>query len=106
MARASCEINDGMIVNLGIGMPTLLPSFIQHKTVIIQSENGLLGVGPYPEPGQEDPDIINAGKETVTMKPGAALFDSAESFAIIRGSHIDVSILGALQISKSCEIAS
>ena len=97
--KASQEIQDGFYVNLGIGIPTLVANFIPPNLhVILQSENGLLGIGPYPFPEELDPELINAGKETITMRPGASLFDSAESFAMIRGGHIDLAILGAMDL--------
>ena len=104
--RASRELEDGFYVNLGIGMPTLVANYISEKNnITLQSENGMLGMGPFPKKGEEDPDLINAGKQTITSLADSSFFSSADSFSMIRGGHIDLSILGAMQVSEAGDLA-
>ena len=104
--RASKELENGFYVNLGIGMPTLVANYISEKNnITLQSENGMLGMGPFPKKGEEDPDLINAGKQTITSLADSSFFSSADSFSMIRGGHIDLSILGAMQVSETGDLA-
>jgi 3-oxoacid CoA-transferase subunit B len=104
--RCAQEVQDGFVVNLGIGIPTLVANFIpKEKFVMFQSENGLLGMGPYPTKDQADPDLVNAGKQTITVVPGASYFNSADSFAMIRGGHVDMAVLGAMEVDQGGDIA-
>jgi 3-oxoacid CoA-transferase B subunit len=104
--RIAQEVRDGMYINLGIGIPTLVANYIpQNMNVVLQSENGLLGIGPFPTDNKVDPDLINAGKQTITMRPGSALFSSAESFGMIRSGKVDLTILGAMEVSENGDIA-
>lgn len=103
--RAAAEVKDGMIVNLGIGIPTLVANYLEGKDVMLHSENGLLGMGPFPFEGEEDPQVINAGKQTVTVVKGGSTFDSGLSFGMIRGGHVDIAMLGAMEVSCSGDLA-
>lgn len=104
--RIAQEVKDGMYINLGIGIPTLVANYIpSNLNIVLQSENGLLGIGPFPTEDKVDPDFINAGKQTITMMPGSSLFSSAESFGMIRGGHVDLTILGAMEVSENGDIA-
>lgn len=104
--RIAQEVRDGMYINLGIGIPTLVANYIpKNLKVVLQSENGLLGIGPFPKEDEIDPDLINAGKQTITMMPGSSLFSSSDSFAMIRGGHVDLTILGAMEVSENGDIA-
>ncbi|TBL76558.1 3-oxoacid CoA-transferase subunit B [Paenibacillus thalictri] len=106
-ARLAADLQDGWFVNLGIGLPTLVADFIpEGREILFHSENGLLGLGPKPAPGEEDMDLVNAGKEPITLKPGGSFFSQAESFAIVRGGHLDASVLGAFQVSQCGDLAS
>ena len=103
--KAASFVKDGQVVNLGIGIPTLVANFLAHKDVMLHSENGLLGMGPFPFDGDEDPQVINAGKQTVTVVAGGSTFDSAQSFAMIRGGHVDVAMLGAMEVAQNGDLA-